>query len=198
MIADQIAERCRCDVVLDAFCGVGGNAIAFARTCERVIAMDNDVTRLKIARHNALYCGVADRIEFVLCDYVQWAREYASRAGDKEAIDVVFLSPPWGGDTRSSAVLTTGGPEYLSFGGKYPLKAVEPIPGDELFRLTARITPNIAYFLPRNVDVDEVGALAASLGTPQDGREKEWVEVEEEWVGDKLKAVTAYYGGLVA
>lgn len=34
-IADQIAERCRCDTILDAFCGVGGNAIAFARTCEK-------------------------------------------------------------------------------------------------------------------------------------------------------------------
>lgn len=34
-IADQVAERCRCDVILDAFCGVGGNAIAFAKTCER-------------------------------------------------------------------------------------------------------------------------------------------------------------------
>ena len=34
-IADQISERCRCDVILDAFCGVGGNAIAFAKTCER-------------------------------------------------------------------------------------------------------------------------------------------------------------------
>jgi trimethylguanosine synthase len=33
-IATRIAERCRCDVVLDMFCGVGGNAIAFARTCE--------------------------------------------------------------------------------------------------------------------------------------------------------------------
>lgn len=34
-IADQIAERCRCGTILDAFCGVGGNAIAFAKTCER-------------------------------------------------------------------------------------------------------------------------------------------------------------------
>ena len=34
-IAEQIAERCRCDTILDAFCGVGGNAIAFARTCHR-------------------------------------------------------------------------------------------------------------------------------------------------------------------
>lgn len=35
LIADQIADRCRCGTVLDAFCGVGGNAIAFAKTCER-------------------------------------------------------------------------------------------------------------------------------------------------------------------
>jgi trimethylguanosine synthase len=34
-VAEQIAERCRCDTILDAFCGVGGNAIAFAKTCER-------------------------------------------------------------------------------------------------------------------------------------------------------------------
>lgn len=96
-IADHIAERCRSDVVLDAFCGVGGNAIAFARTCERVIAMDVDPVRLQLARHNALHYGVADRIEFILCDYVQWAREYAQRGkGEREEIDVVFLSPPWG------------------------------------------------------------------------------------------------------
>lgn len=34
-IAKHIAERCRCDVIIDAFCGVGGNAIEFAKTCER-------------------------------------------------------------------------------------------------------------------------------------------------------------------
>lgn len=36
-IAEHIAERCRCDVIVDAFCGVGGNAIQFAFTCERGI-----------------------------------------------------------------------------------------------------------------------------------------------------------------
>lgn len=34
-IAQHIAERCRCDVIVDAFCGIGGNAIEFAKTCER-------------------------------------------------------------------------------------------------------------------------------------------------------------------
>jgi uncharacterized protein (DUF3084 family) len=29
-IAEHIADRCRCDLIVDAFCGVGGNAIQFA------------------------------------------------------------------------------------------------------------------------------------------------------------------------
>jgi len=36
-IARHIAKRCRCDVIVDAFCGVGGNTIQFAFTCERGI-----------------------------------------------------------------------------------------------------------------------------------------------------------------
>jgi hypothetical protein len=35
LVANQIADRCRCDTVLDAFCGVGGSAIALAMTCQR-------------------------------------------------------------------------------------------------------------------------------------------------------------------
>lgn len=34
-IARHIADRCRCDLIVDAFCGAGGNAIQFAFKCER-------------------------------------------------------------------------------------------------------------------------------------------------------------------
>lgn len=34
-IAKDIAERCRCDTIIDAFCGAGSNSIQFAFTCER-------------------------------------------------------------------------------------------------------------------------------------------------------------------
>lgn len=34
-IAARIAERCRSDIILDGFCGAGGNAIQFAMTCEK-------------------------------------------------------------------------------------------------------------------------------------------------------------------
>jgi hypothetical protein len=34
-IARHIAWRCQCDLIVDAFCGAGGNAIQFAFKCER-------------------------------------------------------------------------------------------------------------------------------------------------------------------
>lgn len=112
-------------MILDGFCGVGGNAIQFAQTCRRVIAVDIDPVKISYARHNAkvgrprpirpmpetcfprlggpiltltllvrnasqIY-GVEDRIEFVVGDFFDVARSLA------ESVDVVFLSPPWGG-----------------------------------------------------------------------------------------------------
>ena len=59
----QVAKRCRCDVVIDAFAGAGGNAIQFAFTCERVIAIDIDKRRMEMLMHNAKIYGVEDRIE---------------------------------------------------------------------------------------------------------------------------------------
>lgn len=60
-----------------------------------VIAIDNNPIRLRLARHNALQMGVADRIEFILGDFVTYAKSLGQR-GVGEEIDVVFLSPPWG------------------------------------------------------------------------------------------------------
>lgn len=76
--------------VVDAGCGVGGNAIGFARAGSRVIAIEADADRLALARHNARVYGVADRIAFVHGD----AREHATP--DPEAI--LFVDPPWGAD----------------------------------------------------------------------------------------------------
>ena len=35
-IAQHLAERCRGDIIVDGFCGVGGNSIHFAKTCMKV------------------------------------------------------------------------------------------------------------------------------------------------------------------
>ncbi len=64
---------CRCSVIVDAFAGVGGNAIQFALTCDRVIAVELCAQRLELAKHNAEVYGVAHKINFICGDFLQVA-----------------------------------------------------------------------------------------------------------------------------
>lgn len=221
----------------------------YSLTCP-VIAIDNSPVRLACARENARIYGVEEHIEFVLADFVEWAK---SRVGTPEAagIEVVFMSPPWGGidyrdtdeqqqqqtprsgseragndssliesseavvDEQSSntqsttdnqqqkktkkqrtsgaavvvgcaaAASETGDSMYACYG----LDKLQPLHGKELFQIARSLTKNVAYYLPRNLDIHEAASLVAS--------EDERVEVEEEWMGSKLKALCLYYGDLV-
>ncbi|KAG0172400.1 Trimethylguanosine synthase [Apophysomyces sp. BC1034] len=167
LIAQHIAERCRSDVIIDAFCGCGGNTIQFAMTCERVIAIDLDPVKLACAKHNAKIYGVEDRIEFIQGDFFQLAPFLKA--------DVVFLSPPW------------GGPEYLQ-SDVFDLKTMIPGNGLRIHQIATNITRNVAYFVPRNTDPEQLAWLA---GPGQTG------EIEQNYLRGNLKALTAYYGDLV-
>ncbi|XP_022089690.1 trimethylguanosine synthase-like isoform X1 [Acanthaster planci] len=166
-IAKHQAQRCRSDLVIDAFCGVGGNAIQLAFTCERVIAIDIDPVKMECARHNAGVYGVADRIEFIQGDYFLLA--------DHLKADVVFLSPPW------------GGPNYLQ-ADVYDITTMMPLDAFKLFEKTKQISENIAFFVPRNANVDQLASLAGPGGR---------MEIEQNFLNKKIKTVTAYYGELV-
>lgn len=73
---EHAGVACRCSVIVDAFAGVGGNAIQFALTCNRVIAVDLCPQRLQIARHNAEVYGVAAKIDFVQGDFLELAASF--------------------------------------------------------------------------------------------------------------------------
>lgn len=60
-----------------------------------MIAIDIDPIKIEYARHNAEIYRVADRIEFIVGDYLNLA--------DSLSADVVFLSPPWGGPSYLEA-----------------------------------------------------------------------------------------------
>jgi len=214
-----------------------------------VIALDTSPVRLALARHNAALYGVADRIEFILADFLSFADRLAQlqeRRNPQSAvnetsdgtlipslsrkIDVVFLSPPWGGpsyltdqsDAEKDAAAQ--GDTNSQIAPEYSLASIRPVHGKELFQIARRLTKNIAYFLPRNVNLHEVADLlqvnvlskegdsagndeSEGRATMLDGKgetakekndDKDMVEVEEEWMGSKLKALTCYFGGLVA
>ncbi|XP_023573502.1 trimethylguanosine synthase isoform X2 [Octodon degus] len=166
-IARRVGQSFRCGVVVDAFCGVGGNTIQFALAGERVIAIDIDPVKIDLARNNAEVYGVADKIEFICGDFLLLAPSLKA--------DVVFLSPPW------------GGPDYAT-AETFDIRTMMCPDGFEIFRLSQKITNNIVYFLPRNADTDQVASLAGPGGQ---------VEIEQNFLNNKLKTITAYFGDLI-
>ncbi|CAI8017562.1 Trimethylguanosine synthase [Geodia barretti] len=64
--------------------------------CAPLIAIDIDPVKIACARRNAELYGVADHIEFLVGDYLTLVPHL-------KAVDVVFLSPPWGGPAYSSS-----------------------------------------------------------------------------------------------
>ncbi|XP_062424202.1 trimethylguanosine synthase [Rhea pennata] len=166
-IAVRVSQSFNCDIIVDAFCGVGGNAIQFALTSKRVIAIDIDPEKLSLARNNAEVYGVADQIEFICGDFMVLASDIKA--------DVVFLSPPWGGPDYATAEI-------------FDIQTMICPDGFEIFRLSKKITNNIVYFLPRNADIDQVASLAGPGGK---------VEIEQNFLNNKLKTITAYFGDLI-
>ncbi|XP_062560801.1 trimethylguanosine synthase [Armigeres subalbatus] len=167
-VASHTAERCRSDLIVDAFCGCGGNSIQFAFTCSKVIAIDIDPKKIEMARHNAAVYGVADRIEFITGDFLHIA--------EKLRADVVFLSPPW------------GGPSYLK-DEVYDLEtSLIPVPASELMGKARLVSRNVAMYLPRNSNTQQLTMLAGPNNA---------VEIEQNFLDRKLIALTAYYGDLI-
>jgi trimethylguanosine synthase len=175
-----------------------------------VIAIDNSPIRLACARHNAEIYGVADRITFILADFITWSKEYAmnksqGRIPVEDVVEVVFLSPPWGGiEYKSSSSFVKVNDSENNDDEKevsiFSLAGLAPIHGNELFQLARSITSNVAYYLPKNVDIDQVAQLTQLFPRSNSDSLKgvEKVEIEEEWMGGKLKAVTAYFDELCA
>ena len=59
----------------------------------QVIAIDVDPVKIAIAQNNARVYGVFDKITFIQGD----VREILVSLCDYEDVDIVFMSPPWGG-----------------------------------------------------------------------------------------------------
>ncbi|KAF7273595.1 hypothetical protein GWI33_013703 [Rhynchophorus ferrugineus] len=167
-VAKHAAERCACDVIVDAFCGAGGNSIQFAFTCKRVIAIDIDPKKIELAKNNAAVYGVVDKIEFIVGDFLQLAEGLKA--------DAVFLSPPW------------GGPAYLKQ-QQYDLDTMlQPVSFSQLFCAATSISRDVAAFLPKNSNTFTLVQCAGSGGK---------VEIEQDFVNNKQISITAYYNGLI-
>lgn len=167
VIALHQASRCQSDVVVDAFCGAGGNAIQLARVCSQVIAIDIDPIKIALARHNAEIYKVSHKIQFLIGNFFQLAPSLKA--------DAVLLSPPWGGvDYHGNQIYNV-----INLDGNMKC--------NQLMEAARTITSNIALYLPRNSNIMQILQLAE----PGD-----CIDIENSFMGRKKKALTVYFGAL--
>lgn len=179
-IAQHIANRFRQSlgdghrVIVDGFCGVGGNLIQFALACPyyQIVACDINPDKLKMAKHNAKIYGVEHQCEFVLGDFMK-----LMQCLESDRIDAVFFSPPWGGINYQDC-------------GKYSMSFMTPNGYDVVHTCRKHLTNNIAFLLPRNIDLQEVKKTLLS-------ERYQTFECEENIVGTKTKTITMYFGDLL-
>ena len=206
-IAEQMVSSSEGLTVLDAFVGVGGNAIAFAKRPEvlRVVCVDIDNTRLQLAANNCrVYDVPHDKVVFILADAFDVLAHYQdgklvtrSRSVNEtqmlsgykyggpellpDRLDAIFLSPPWGGS------------DYEKVGRRnYDLSCIKlgkGGDGNDLLQKSVEALPhkqeNIAYFLPRNANGVSVGRSAYKTGL------RECI-FEQNILNNKLKTITMY------
>ncbi|CAR22764.1 RNA methyltransferase [Lachancea thermotolerans CBS 6340] len=135
-------------VVLDVYCGGGGNTIQLAQYFPKVYGVDNSLDHLYCAYRNAQAYGVEDRVWLKFGDWRVLSRK---RRFEKVAVDCVFSSPPW------------GGPEYLR-SEVYDLEAaLQPQGLRETLAGLLRISENVVLFLPRNADLSQLSRVTREL-----------------------------------
>lgn len=104
-----------------------------------VIAIDIDPEKIYMARHNAEVYGVVDRIQFIIGDFFHLCHGLKA--------DVVYLSPPWGGPNYQQTEV-------------YDLETMlQPAPISRLIEAARNVSDNLAFFLPKNSDADQVSCV---------------------------------------
>lgn len=147
-IADEIALYAPQDkkTIVDAFAGVGGNAIAFALSghWSMIFAIEKDPTTLECAKHNAKVYGVSKKIVWHQGDVFTILQD---RMKPVRSNSVLFASPPWGGPNYKDTKV-------------FDLKTMRPYNLQQLYRPLQNYTKEIALYLPRTSDLKQIAELA--------------------------------------
>ncbi|EON67060.1 hypothetical protein W97_06177 [Coniosporium apollinis CBS 100218] len=153
-------------VLIDAFAGAGGNAIAFARSGEwdQIFAIEQDPQVLQCAKHNAEVYGVASKIWWYEGDCFQIIKTKLAQIAKTQA--VIFASPPWGGPSYNADKV-------------FDLSTMQPYTLHDLYSFFSKYTKDVVLYLPRTSDLNQVARYAP------EGRKLEVVH---------YCALCAYYG----
>eukprot|EP00347_Sterkiella_histriomuscorum_P003508 403364031 len=175
--------------VIDGFCGVGGNVIQFARKCAFAIGNDFDGNKCESCKHNAQIYSVDNKLQVINKDFLKMKIEditYPQNTASR--IDVVFMSPPWGGV----------GYNQLE---EYKLEYLFP-DFTETVKSALNFSRNLIFFLPKNTSIKEIIDTLLPHARefnddPDSDRNELIIEVEQIMYGESCKGIHIYTGELV-
>lgn len=175
-VANKIAEHVASapktkSILIDAFAGAGGNAIAFARSgrWSQIFAVERDPKVLACAKHNAEVYGVAKKIWWIEGDIFDVLTKRLKTSAKKA---VIFGSPPW------------GGPTYADF-EVYDLSVMQPYSLNALSTAFLRQCTDVVLYLPRTSDLRQLAKHA---------KDDEKLEVIHYCMNGSSKALCVFLG----
>lgn len=211
--ADRVAtaiiaqgKRVESALVVDAFVGCGGNAIAFAKRGFQVIGVEMDAKRAAMCRHNSAVYGhqVYSRIEVIQDDVIRLASTGRFKA------DAVFLSPPWGGPSYKKNRESSSSSSLSSLSSSSSSSSIPETEGDSCYDLgmvcppyglervvdaMIAIAPEIIiFFLPRTTSTREVGDIIESRFRAVAPSIETSLEMEYTYMDNWLVALSVYCG----
>ena len=161
----EIAQRFYgTETVLDTCTGAGFMTIALARIAKHVVSVDINPEHLEMTRKNSEIAGLKN-ISYILGDITD--PKIIEKVGK---VDSAFLDPDWAkpGDSKEIHV--------------QDIEGMVPN-GRILFELIHKITPNIAFRLPKEIDIPALTSLPSH-------------EIVASKIDGKIKFFTAYFGSL--
>jgi trimethylguanosine synthase len=167
-------------IVVDAFGGVGGNAIQLALAGCHVIVVELSRPRAEIIKNNIYVYGVEDSVDILCGDVIQLAPALLGA-------QAVLLSPPWGGPEYSKDsifdVQHMGGAPHLGF------DILLDMAFDKMKSSSA------IFWLPRNSNKEQLGMhILKSANTPP--KYKNECHIELATINGVEKAITVYVGDI--
>ena len=180
IIAEYIAKLAGPDsVVIDGFCGSGGNVIQFSKFCKKIYAIDIDKPRLDICRNNCKVYNCKDNIEFILSDFLLMENSptFINKA------DYIFLSPPWGGVKYKNTDV-------------YSIKNLMTPSIYDIVRVSLNVSKKIMFYLPRTLLLEELFEIVSEIlnkNTPGTG-DRIFFDVHILKSANKIKAQLIIFG----
>lgn len=174
-MAKYIAKLVEGKSIIDGFCGSGGNVIQFSKYCSKVYAIDISYSKLSICKNNCKVYHCKNNIEFIHSDFLQMK--------NKIKADYIFLSPPWGGTEYKDSSI-------------YSIKKYMYPDITEIVRVSLTLADNILFFVPRNLDLDELFEICSDIKNEieENSGKKLFFDIKILKSNNKIKALLIIFG----